>query len=98
MSVLPNADHSRSGQPDSSGPAAILDACGVTCGCLEQLIATEMRRLAPGDVLEIRADRTEAADGIAAWVRLTGHTLVAIERGEPVPRARYLVRKKTPRT
>lgn len=76
--------------------AATLDAYGVTCGCLEQLIATHLRRLAPGEVLEIRADRAEAADGIAAWVRLTGHTLAAVERDNQTPQARYFIRKKTP--
>jgi hypothetical protein len=45
-------------------------------------------------VLEIRSDQ-EAADGIAAWVWLAGHALVAIEKDEPPPRARYYVRKKT---
>jgi TusA-related sulfurtransferase len=75
-------------------PAAIPEADGLTCGVLEPLIATHLRRLAPGEVLEIRSDRTEAADGIGAWVSLTGHTLVAIERDQRPHRRRYFVRKK----
>lgn len=70
-----------------------LEAYGVTCGTLEPLIAQRLRALAPGDILEIRSDMPEARDGIASWVWLTGHALVAVEDEEP-PRARYYVRKK----
>ena len=62
------------------------------------LIAKHLRALAPGDVLEIRSDREEAADGISAWVRLTGNTLVTVERDQASRHARYFVRKKTPQT
>jgi TusA-related sulfurtransferase len=78
--------------------AATVEAYGLTCGSLEPLIAQHLRALAPGDVLEVRSDMAEAADGIGAWVWLTGHTLVAIEKDEPSPRARYYVRKKRPQT
>jgi len=85
--------------PDAGGqtpaPAATIDACGLTCGGLEPLIARHLRALAPGEVIEIRADRVEAADGIRAWVGLTGHTLVTVERDESLRLARYFVRKKT---
>jgi TusA-related sulfurtransferase len=78
-------------------PAATIEAYGLTCGALEPLIARHLRPLAPGEVLEIRSDQEEAADGIGAWVWLTGHALVAIQQDDP-PRARYYVRKKTPRS
>jgi TusA-related sulfurtransferase len=78
-------------------PTATIDAYGLTCGSLEPLIAQQLRALAPGDVLEIRSDQEEAADGIAAWVWLTGHALVAIEKDDP-PRARYYVQKKMPKS
>jgi TusA-related sulfurtransferase len=70
-----------------------LEAYGVTCGSLEPLIAQRLRALAPGDILEVRSDMPEARDGIASWVWLTGHTLIAVEDEEP-PRARYFVKKK----
>lgn len=74
--------------------ADTLEAYGVSCGTLEPMIAKRLRALAPGDVLEIHSDMPEAKDGIASWVWLTGHTLVAVEE-EQAPRARYYVRKKT---
>ena len=73
--------------------ADTLEAYGVTCGTLEPMIATRLRALAPGEVLEVRSDMPEAKDGIASWVWLTGHTLLAVEEDQP-PRARYYVRKK----
>jgi TusA-related sulfurtransferase len=82
---------------DAPVPAATLEAYGLTCGSLEPLIAKHLRALGPGDVLEIRSDQAEAADGISAWVWLTGHALVAIEKDEPAPCARYYVRKKLSR-
>ena len=84
--------------PQTPAPAATLDLYGLTCGRLEPLIAQHLRALAPGEVLEIRLDREEAADGVCAWVRLTGHTLVTVEQDQPSRRARYFVRKKAPQT
>jgi TusA-related sulfurtransferase len=83
MSVTPKVD-----------PAATLDACDLTCGSLEPHIAQRLRALAPGDVLEILSNRSESAEGIRAWVSLTGHTLVAVTTDESSRLARYFVRKK----
>lgn len=74
-------------------PADTVDAYGLSCGRLEPLIAQRLRALAPGEVLEICADQPEARDGIASWVWLAGHALIAVEDDE-APRARYYVRKK----
>ena len=82
----------------SPAVATTVDACGLTCGTLEPLIAKHLRALAPGEVLEIRSDRTEAGDGIRAWVWLTGHTLVTSERDQASRQTRFFVRKKTPQT
>jgi TusA-related sulfurtransferase len=92
--TIDGAPSSTPGPRETAAPAAILEADGLTCGVLEPLIATHLRRLAPGEVLEIRSDRTEAADGIGAWVSLTGHTLVAIEHDQRQHGVRYFVRKK----
>lgn len=98
MSVPPNVQDSTHEQRQTPSPATTLDAYGLTCGSLEPLIANHLRALAPGEVLEIRSDREEAADGIRAWVWLAGHILVAVETDQSSRRARYFVRKKTPQT
>lgn len=89
---------SRTAPAGVPAPAAVIDAYGLTCGGLEPLIARHLRTLAPGEVLEIRSDQPEAADGIGAWVWLTGHSLIAVARDDPPPRARYYVRKKASAT
>jgi TusA-related sulfurtransferase len=78
--------------------AATINACDLTCGTLEPLIARHLRALAPGEVIEIRSDRDEASDGIRAWVGLTGNTLVTVEVDQASRHARYFVRKKTSET
>jgi TusA-related sulfurtransferase len=57
--------------------ATMLDALGDGCATLTPKIAAKLRTLAPGDVLGVLTDDPSAADGIAAWSRLTGHALVA---------------------
>jgi TusA-related sulfurtransferase len=81
---------------DTPVPSATLNACGLTCGNLETLMASRLRALAPGEVLEIRSDCQEAADGVSAWVRLSGNSLVTVEEDWSSRCARYFVRKKTP--
>jgi TusA-related sulfurtransferase len=51
-------------------------------------IAALMRRLSPGQTLEIRATDSSVAIDLPAWCRLTGHTMVEAA-GD-----RYLVRRK----
>jgi len=65
---------------------------------LEPLIGQHLRALAPGDVIEIRSDREETADGIRAWVEPTGNTLVTVEMDQASRNARYFVRKKMAQT
>jgi TusA-related sulfurtransferase len=91
-----NEHAARRGEETPAASAATVDACGLTCGRLEPLIAQHLRALAPAEVLEIQSDSNEAADGIRAWVGLTGHTLVNVETDQSTHRSRYLVRKKTP--
>ena len=95
MSGSPDDRGSAGGQRQIPAPAATICADDLTCGGLEPLIARHVRALAPGEILEIQSDRREAADGIRAWVQLTGHTLVTIETHQASHRASYFVRKKT---
>lgn len=71
------------------GATTFYDAGDKGCGAgpLDE-IADLMRRLAPGQTLEIRATDPSVAVDLAAWCRLTGHTLVTQE-GD-----RYLIRRK----
>ena len=71
------------------GVDAFYDAGDKGCGAgpLDE-IADLMRPLAPGQTLEIRATDPSVAVDLAAWCRLTGHTLVTQE-GD-----RYLIRRK----
>lgn len=98
MSVPLDAQDSTVDQRQTPAPAITLDACGLTCGSLEPLIAQHLRALGPGEVLEIQSERGEAADGIRAWIALTGHELVRVEMDQSSRSATYFVRKKTPQT
>ncbi len=60
---------------------------GCAAGPLDE-IADLMRRLPSGQTLEIRATDPSVAGDLAAWCRLTGHTLL-IQEGD-----RYLIRHK----
>jgi TusA-related sulfurtransferase len=92
MSVVFEGDHE---MRDELAPAMTIDVCALTCSMLELTIAKELRALAPGDVLEVRSDRTEAGDGIRAWVGLAGHTLMAVEKDPSSNLSTYFIRKKT---
>jgi TusA-related sulfurtransferase len=71
------------------GASTFYDAGDKGCGAgpLDE-IADLMRRLAPGQTLEIRATDLSVAVDLAAWCRLTGHILVTQE-GD-----RYLIRHR----
>jgi TusA-related sulfurtransferase len=74
-------------------PDVRMDLVGQACATLTPLIATRMRELASGQVLEIVADDPTARSGLAAWSRLTGHPIVAIVDDEP-GRTRYYLQRK----
>ena len=71
------------------GADAFYDAGNTGCayGPLDE-IARMMRKLSPGQTLEVRATDPSVAVDLPAWCRLTGHQLVT-QQG-----ARYLVRRK----
>ena len=58
--------------------AQMLDAIGDGCATLTPKIAAELKTVEPGGVLGVLTDDPGAADGIAAWSRLTGHGIVAV--------------------
>lgn len=73
-------------------PDATLDAGTTGCGELTLLIFDAMKRLAPGQTLEVHAYDLAAAIDIPAWCRSTGHRLVSVETaGKP---QRFVIRKR----
>lgn len=60
---------------------------GCAFGPLDE-IARIMRRMAPGQTLEVRATDATVAIDLSAWCRMTGHTLLE-QQGD-----RYLLRRK----
>jgi len=74
-------------------PDAILDGCGQSCGTLEPQMKLRMRALESGQILEVRADDPTARLGVAAWSRLTGHTLVAVIEEDTRP-TRFFLRRR----
>jgi TusA-related sulfurtransferase len=83
------ASASLPGSPSIFGADLFYDAGDQGCagGPLEE-IARMLRRLAPGQTLEVRAVDPGVAVDLPAWCRMTGHTLVD-QRID-----RYLIRRK----
>jgi arsenite methyltransferase len=80
-------------EPSRPEPADVLEAYGVTCGCLEPLLKARIRGLESGQILEVRSDEPAARVGIPSWSRLTGHALVATIEGEEDTTLFYLQKK-----
>lgn len=70
-----------------------MDLVGQACATLTPIIATQMRQLATGQVLEVISDDPTARSGLASWSRLTGNPIVAIIEDGP-DRTRYYLRRK----
>ena len=79
--------------PPPAPVAAVLDAAGATCATLTPLLQATMRDLDSGRVLEVRTDDPSARDGVPAWSRLTGNTLLAAV-DEDAEHTRFYLRKK----
>jgi tRNA 2-thiouridine synthesizing protein A len=60
---------------------------GCADGPLDE-VAAQLRRLAPGQTLEVRAMDPSVANDLPAWCRMTGHELVT-SAGD-----RYLIRRR----
>ncbi len=79
----------------SNVPAADvrMDLVGQACATLTPIIASRMRQLHTGQVLEVISDDPTARSGLASWSRLTGNPIVAIVEDGP-GRSRYYMRRK----
>ena len=79
----------------SSAPApdVRMDLVGQSCATLTPMIASRMRELETGQVLEVISDDPTARSGLASWSRLTGNPIVAIIEEGP-GRTRYYLRRK----
>jgi tRNA 2-thiouridine synthesizing protein A len=70
-----------------------MDLIGQACATLTPIIASRMRQLQTGQVLEVISDDPTARSGLASWSRLTGNPIVAIVEDGP-GRSRYYLRRK----
>jgi tRNA 2-thiouridine synthesizing protein A len=79
-----------------SKPIHRLDVTGALCPLPILLAAREMRRLQPGDLLEILGDDPGIREDMPVWCDRAGHRLVEM-RDEEGGRIRSLVEKGAPR-
>jgi TusA-related sulfurtransferase len=70
-----------------------MDLVGQACATLTPIIASRMRQLESGQILEVISDDPTARSGLASWSRLTGNPMVAIVE-DPPGRTRYYLRRK----
>ena len=70
-----------------------MDVLGQDCATLTPMIASRIRQLSSGQVLEVISDDPTARSGLASWSRLTGHPIIAIVEDGP-GRTRYYLRRK----
>lgn len=81
-------------EASSAPPADVrMDLVGQDCATLTPIIASRMRELTSGQVLEVVSDDPTARSGLASWSRLTGNPIVAILDDGP-GRTRYYLRRK----
>jgi TusA-related sulfurtransferase len=75
-------------------PADIrLDAVGQDCATLTPIVASRMKQMRSGEVLDVVSDDPTSRTGLAAWSRLTGNALIASSDEEP-GRTHYYLRRK----
>ena len=70
-----------------------MDVVGQACATLTPIIASRMRELESGQILEVISDDPTARSGLASWSRLTGNPIVAVVEEGP-GRTRYYLRRK----
>jgi TusA-related sulfurtransferase len=70
-----------------------LDAVGQDCATLTPIVASRMKQMGSGEVLEVVSDDPTSQTGLAAWSRLTGNALIA-SWDEGSGRTHYYLRRK----
>jgi tRNA 2-thiouridine synthesizing protein A len=76
---------------EAAAPALRVDAEESGCGDLMVLLQRSIRKIAPGELLELTARDPGAREDLPSWCRMTGHTLVETPGTAPEV---YLVRRK----
>jgi TusA-related sulfurtransferase len=66
---------------------------GSTCALLTPAMKDRLKKLLPGQVLEVRVNDSTAREDVAAWCRLSGNELLAMVDGGQQG-LRFFVRKK----
>ena len=74
--------------PETPPRDALLDVGETLCGELALLLRAELRRMEPGQVLEVLARDPAAPQDLPAWCEVTGHRLL---RADP---PRFWIRRK----
>lgn len=70
-----------------------LVAYGDACATLTPRIKEVLRSVISGGVVEIRTDDRSAREGVPAWARLTGNSLVNVVEDDD-EHTRFFIRKK----
>jgi arsenite methyltransferase len=71
----------------------LLDMGSRGCAEVTPRVRAELRGMAPGGVLGVRSEMEEAGEDLAAWCRLTGHTLLGSAPAEGA-RVHYIRRRQ----
>ena len=77
----------------TEGPAATLDAKGLSCPLPVVKARLEMERLGSGDVLQVIATDPGSVSDFANWTKMSGHELLSSDEDDGV--FTYLIRKGT---
>ena len=72
-----------------------LRATGLACINLTPAIKKELAGMQPKEVLEVYSDDPSSREGIPAWCRLTGHSLLATEEINLKETAFYIQKKSS---
>lgn len=72
-----------------------LIASGMACVNLTPTIKQAMAAMQGGEVLEVYSDDPASKEGVPAWCRLTGHSLLETKEISPTETLFYIKKKTT---